>query len=196
MLIGYINTNKIIWTSSLLMELSKVGNKINSAGKNKQCTIQVKDITIDIMSRTLVFDIFIKTLLQNILLKCNNILLKKISSIIKGFMKIFLSLFILFNYNFVSADHHHDHDHHDDHSKERREGAVHVHGYNQVDLITNDNIMKITYTMPIVQLNDEHDEKNDDHDHHHHDNEEKTPDLSSFKNHNLVFETSKNANAN
>ena len=89
-------------------------------------------------------------------------------------MKIFLSLFILFNYNFVSADHHHDHhDDHDDHSEERREGAVHVHGYNQVDLITNDNIMKITYTMPIVQLNDEHDEKNDDHDHHHHDNEEK-----------------------
>ena len=111
-------------------------------------------------------------------------------------MKIFLTLFILFNYNFVYADHHHDHDHHDDHddhSEERREGAVHVHGYNQVDLITNDNIMKVTYSMPIVQLNDEHDEKNDAHDHHHHDDEEKTPDLSSFKNHNLVFETSKNA---
>ena len=38
--------------------------------------------------------------------------------------------------------------------------------------------MKITYSMPIVQLNDEHDEKNDDHDHHHHDNEKNT---RSFK---------------
>ena len=50
-------------------------------------------------------------------------------------MKIFLSLFLLFNYNFAYSDHHHDHDHHDDHddhSEERREGAVHVHGYNQV----------------------------------------------------------------
>ena len=37
----------------------------------------------------------------------------------------------------------------------KEEGAVHVHGYNQVDLITNDNIMRITYTMPIVQLNDD-----------------------------------------
>ena len=112
-------------------------------------------------------------------------------------MKNFLVVFILFNFNFAYADHHHDHDHHDDHddhSDERREGAVHVHGYNQVDLITNDKIMKITYSMPIVQLNDEHDEKNDDHDHHHHDNEEITPDLSSFKNYNLIFETSKNAN--
>lgn len=45
------------------MELSKVGNKINSAGKNKQCTMQAKDITIDIMSRSLV-DIFITSLLQ------------------------------------------------------------------------------------------------------------------------------------
>ena len=43
--------------------------------------------------------------------------------------------------------------------RKRREGAVHVHGYNQVDLITNDNIMRITYSMPIVQLNDEHDGK-------------------------------------
>ena len=49
-------------------------------------------------------------------------------------MKIFLSLFLLFNYNFAYSDHHHDHhDDHDDHSKERREGAVHVHGYNQVE---------------------------------------------------------------
>ena len=58
-----MNTNKIIWISSLLMELSKVGNKIKSAGKNKQCTMQAKDITIDIMSRSLV-DIFITSLLQ------------------------------------------------------------------------------------------------------------------------------------
>ena len=63
MLIGYMNTNKIMWTSSLLMELSKVGNKIKSAGKNKQCTMQAKDITIEIMSRSLV-DIFIMLLLQ------------------------------------------------------------------------------------------------------------------------------------
>ena len=63
MLIGYINTNKIIWTSSLLIELSKVGNKIKSAGKNKQCTMQAKDIIMDIMSRSLV-DIFITSLLQ------------------------------------------------------------------------------------------------------------------------------------
>ena len=63
MLIGYINTNKIIWTSSLLIELSKVGNKIKSAGKNKQCTMQAKDITIEIMSRSLV-DMFIMLLLQ------------------------------------------------------------------------------------------------------------------------------------
>ena len=58
-----MNTNKIIWISSLLMELSKVGNKIKSAGKNKQCTMQAKDITIEIMSRSLV-DIFIMLLLQ------------------------------------------------------------------------------------------------------------------------------------
>ena len=58
-----MNTNKIIWISSLLIELSKVGNKIKSAGKNKQCTMQVKDITIDIMSRNLV-DIFMLLLLQ------------------------------------------------------------------------------------------------------------------------------------
>ena len=58
-----MNTNKILWISSLLMELSKVGNKIKSAGKNKQCTMQAKDITIDIMSRSLV-DIFITSLLQ------------------------------------------------------------------------------------------------------------------------------------
>ena len=58
-----MNTNKILWISSLLMELSKVGNKIKSAGKNKQCTMQAKDITIDIMSRSLV-DIFITPLLQ------------------------------------------------------------------------------------------------------------------------------------
>ena len=58
-----MNTNKIIWTSSLLIELSKVGNKIKSAGKNKQCTMQAKDITIDIMSKKRV-EIFIKTLLQ------------------------------------------------------------------------------------------------------------------------------------
>ena len=45
------------------MELSKVGNKISNAGKNKQCTIQAKDITIDIMSRTLV-DLFMMVLLQ------------------------------------------------------------------------------------------------------------------------------------
>ena len=38
-------------TSSLLMELSKVGNIIKSAGKNRQCTMQAKDITIDIMSK-------------------------------------------------------------------------------------------------------------------------------------------------
>ena len=63
MLIGYMNTNNIIWTSSLLIEPSKVGNNINSAGKNKQCTMQVKDITIDIMSRNLV-DIFMLLLLQ------------------------------------------------------------------------------------------------------------------------------------
>ena len=63
MLIGYMNTNKIMWTSSLLIELSKVGNKIKSAGKNKQCTMQAKDITIEIMSRNLV-DIFIMLLLQ------------------------------------------------------------------------------------------------------------------------------------
>lgn len=110
-------------------------------------------------------------------------------------MKIFLSFIILFNFNIAYSDHHHDHDHHDDHddhSEERREGAVHVHGYNQVDLITNDNIMKITYTMPIVQLNDQHSKNDDDHDHDHHE-DEKAPDLSNFKNHNLVFETSKNA---
>ena len=46
-----MNTNKKMCTSSLLMELSKVGNKIKSAGKNKQCTMQAKDITIDIMSK-------------------------------------------------------------------------------------------------------------------------------------------------
>ena len=46
-----MNTNKTMCTSSLLMELSKVGNKIKTAGKNKQCTMQVKDITIDIMSK-------------------------------------------------------------------------------------------------------------------------------------------------
>jgi len=111
-------------------------------------------------------------------------------------MKIFLLFFILFNYNLVHSDHHHDHDHHDDHndhSEERREGAVHVHGYNQVDLITNDDIMKITYTMPIVQLNDQHSKKDDDHDHHHHENNEKTPDLSNFKNHSLIFTTSNDA---
>jgi len=111
-------------------------------------------------------------------------------------MRIFLSLFFLLSVNVAYSDHHHDHDHHDDHddhSEERREGAVHVHGYNQVNLITNDNIMKLTYTMPIVQLSDRQNEKNDDHDHHHHDNEEKTPDLSSFKNYNLVFEISENA---
>ena len=111
-------------------------------------------------------------------------------------MKIFLLFFILFSYNFAYSDHHHDHDHHDDHddhSEDRREGAVHVHGYNQVDLITNDNIMKITYTMPIVQLNDQHSDKDDDHDHHHHDDDEKKPNLSTFKNHNLIFETSKDA---
>ena len=34
------------------MELSKVGNKINSAGKNKQCTIQAKDIRIDTISKS------------------------------------------------------------------------------------------------------------------------------------------------
>ena len=45
------------------MELSKVGNKIKSAGKNKQCTMQAKDITIEIMSRSLV-DMFIMLLLQ------------------------------------------------------------------------------------------------------------------------------------
>ena len=45
------------------MELSKVGNKIKSTGKNKQCTMQAKDINIDIMSRSLV-DIFITSLLQ------------------------------------------------------------------------------------------------------------------------------------
>ena len=58
-----MNTNKTMCTSSLLMELSKDGNKIKSAGKNKQCTMQAKDITIDIMSRSLV-DIFITLLLQ------------------------------------------------------------------------------------------------------------------------------------
>ncbi len=58
-----MNTNKILWISSLLMELSKVGNKIKSAGKNKQCTMQAKDIIMDIMSRSLV-DIFITSLLQ------------------------------------------------------------------------------------------------------------------------------------
>lgn len=58
-----MNTNKILWISSLLMELSKVDNKIKSAGKNKQCTMQAKDIIMDIMSRSLV-DIFITSLLQ------------------------------------------------------------------------------------------------------------------------------------
>ena len=29
----------------------------------------------------------------------------------------------------------------------------------KLNLITNDNIMKLTYTMPIVQLNDEHNDK-------------------------------------
>ena len=85
-------------------------------------------------------------------------------------MKIFLSLVFLLNLNVAYSDHHHDHDHdhhddHDDHSEERREGAVHVHGYNQVNLITNDHIMKLTYTMPIVQLNGQHNDKSGDHDH-------------------------------
>ena len=59
-----MNTNKTMCTSSLLMELSKVGNKIKSAGKNKQCTMQVKDITIDIMSKRRVWK-FISSLLQS-----------------------------------------------------------------------------------------------------------------------------------
>ena len=46
-----MNTNKKMCTSSLLMELSKVGNIIKSAGKNRQCIMQAKDITIDIMSK-------------------------------------------------------------------------------------------------------------------------------------------------
>ena len=58
-----MNTNKILWISSLLMELSKVGNKINSAGKNKQCTMQAKDIKIDTISKSRV-EIFIGILLQ------------------------------------------------------------------------------------------------------------------------------------
>ena len=58
-----MNTNKIIWMSSLFMELSKVGNKINSAGKNKQCTMQAKDIKIDTISKSRVV-IFIGILLQ------------------------------------------------------------------------------------------------------------------------------------
>lgn len=110
-------------------------------------------------------------------------------------MKFFLLFFLLTNINFAFSDHHHDHHHddHDDHSDERREGAVHVHGYNQVDLITNDNIMKLTYTMPIVQLNGQNSGKDDDHDHHHHDVDKKKPDLSSFKNHEVIFIISKNA---
>jgi len=45
------------------MELSKVGNKINNAGKNKQWTIQAKDIKIDTISKSRV-EIFIRSLLQ------------------------------------------------------------------------------------------------------------------------------------
>ena len=62
--------------------------------------------------------------------------------------------------------------------KEERSAFI-LHGYNQVNLITNDNIMKLTYTMPIVQLNEQHNDKSGDHDHeHHHDDKEKT---KSFK---------------
>ncbi len=111
-------------------------------------------------------------------------------------MKIFLSLFFLLSLNVAYSDHHHDHDHHDDHhdhTEERREGAVHVHGYNQVNLITNDNIMKLTYTMPIVQLNGQHNDKSGDHDHEHHHDDKEKPNLSNFKNHSLLFLTSKGA---
>ena len=68
-----MNTNKTMCTSSLSMELSKDGNKIKSAGKNRQCTMQVKDITIDIMSKRRVCK-FMLAIIANILLKCNNIL--------------------------------------------------------------------------------------------------------------------------
>jgi len=111
-------------------------------------------------------------------------------------MKIFLSLFLLLSLKVAYSDHHHDHNHHDDHddhSEERREGAVHVHGYNQVNLITNDNILKLTYTMPIVQLNGQHNDKSDDHDHEHHHDDKEKPNLSNFKNHSLLFLTSKGA---
>ena len=111
-------------------------------------------------------------------------------------MKFFFTLFFLLSLNIAHSDHHHDHDHHDDHddhSKERREGAVHVHGYNQVDLITNDNMMKLTYSMPIVQLNDHHTAKDDNHHHEHHHDDEKKLNLSNFKNHTLLFVTSKDA---
>ena len=47
-----MNTNKTMCTSSLSMELSKVGNKIKRAGKNRQCTMQAKDITMEIMSKS------------------------------------------------------------------------------------------------------------------------------------------------
>lgn len=110
-------------------------------------------------------------------------------------MKIFLSLFFLLSLNVAYSDHHHDHHHddHHDHSEERREGAVHVHGYNQVNLITNDNTMKLTYTMPIVQLNGQHNDKSGDHDHEHHHDDKEKPNLSNFKNHSLLFVTSKDA---
>ena len=70
---------------------------------------------------------------------------------------------------------------------------MHVHGYNQVNLITNDNIIKLTYTMPIVQLNGQHNDKSGDHDHEHHHDDKEKPNLSNFKNHSLLFVTAKDA---
>ena len=86
-----MNTNKTMCTSSLLMELSKVGNKIKSAGKNKQCTMQVKDITIDIMSKKRVWK-FISLLLQiyylNAIIFYPNLIFLSIRGVYENFFNI------------------------------------------------------------------------------------------------------------
>ena len=74
------------------MELNRVGSKIKSAGKNKQCTIHAKDITMETMSKKRV-EIFMCFIIANILLKCNNILLKTYSYIYRGLYENFFIIY-------------------------------------------------------------------------------------------------------
>ena len=74
------------------MELSKVGNKIKSAGKNKQCTIHAKDITMETMSKKRV-ELFILLLLQIYYLNAIIFYQKHILLLIRGFYENFFIIF-------------------------------------------------------------------------------------------------------